>query len=165
MRFIYKCTNYFKIKLFVPCKKLKMKNFVILIAVILTFISCNSNDGDEYDLLPNIPVNQTIFLNNPEYINLQVVGGWAYTQGGVSGIIVYHYGTNSYVAFERSAPHLTPEACSRMTVENGIIMFCKCDNSEFSILDGSPQTDDLKYAARQYRVDVIGNQTLQITNF
>ena len=72
-----------------------------------------------------------IFLNNPEYIDLQIVGGWAYTQGGISGIIIYHSDINNYVAFERSAPHLTPEACSRMVVRNSIIMHCSCDDSEF----------------------------------
>jgi len=141
-----------------------MKNLVIIVLLFL-LISCSDNDNDPNTILPNVPVNETIFLNNPEYTNLQVVGGWAYSQGGISGIIIYHSSINNYVAFERSAPHLTPEACSRMDVKNGIIMHCSCDDSEFQIIDGAPMTDGINYPAKQYRVEVLGNNTLRITNF
>lgn len=142
-----------------------MKRGFLFGILLLLLYSCNSEGIDDNKILPNIPVNETLFLNNPEYIDLQVVGGWAYTQGGISGIIVYHSGINTYVAFERSAPHLTPKACSRMEVKNSIIMLCNCDKSEFSILNGSPLTDGVSYPARQYRADLIGSNTLQITNY
>lgn len=122
-------------------------------------------DDNGCAILPVVSVNQTIFLNDPEYINLQVVGGWAYSSGGISGIIIYHYSTNSYIAFERSAPHLSAQYCSKMTVKNGIIMFCSCDDSEFNILNGAPLTDGIEYSARQYRVSLVNSSTLQITNF
>ncbi len=131
----------------------------------MTMFSCNDDGNDFNDLLPEVPVNQTIFLNNPEFINLQVVGGWAYSQGGISGIIIYHYGIDTYIAYERSAPHLTPELCSKMTVNNGLFMLCSCDESRFNILNGAPLTDEVKYTARQYRVLTTGPSTLQITNF
>ncbi len=165
MRFKYKYTKYFKIKIFVPCKKYFSMNKLIFTILFLGFFSCNSDAIDDQVLLPNVPVNETIFLNNPEYINLQVVGGWAYAQGGISGIIVYHMNTNNFIAFERSAPHLTPQTCSKMVVENNMIMLCPCDDSEFNILNGAPMTDGVNYAALQYRVVMIGNNTLQITNF
>ncbi len=140
-----------------------MKKLIFTI-LFLGLFSCSSDDIDDQSLLPNFPVNEVVFLNNPEYINLQVVGGWSYTQGGISGIIIYHMNTNNYIAFERSAPHFTPQTCSKMVVKNGMTMVCPCDNSEFNILNGAPMTDGVKYAARQYRVVVVGN-TLQITNF
>ena len=136
---------------------------MILFALLL--MACSDDGNNENDFLPNVPVNQTIFLNNPEFIDLQVVGGWAYSQGGISGIIIYHYGVSSYIAFERSAPHLTPKACSRMNVENSIFMVCPCDDSEFNLLNGAPLTDGVNYPAKQYRVLATGPNTLQITNF
>lgn len=141
-----------------------MKNFGLILVLLLS-ISCSDNSDEFEQILPNIPVDKTIFLNNPEYIDLQVVGGWAYTGGGISGIVIYHYGVNSYVAFDRAAPHLKPQPCSQMKVKNSIKMVCACDNSEFSILDGSPLTDGIKYAAKQYRVVLLGNNTLRITNY
>ncbi len=141
-----------------------MKKLAIFI-LILTLLSCSDNDIDPNNILPNIPVNETIFLDLPQYIDLKAVGGWAYTNGGISGIILYRSGTTNYIAWERSAPHLAPKTCSQMTVENSIIMYCSCDESKFSIIDGSPQTDGINYAAKFYRVDVLGNNTLRITNY
>ena len=142
-----------------------MKNFTILMLLVFLIFSCSGEDEKENNLLPEVPVDEIIFLNNPEYINLQVPGGWAYSQGGISGIIIYHYSTNTYIAFERSAPHLSPQVCSKMTVKNGIIMFCTCDDSEFNILNGAPLTEGVNYQARQYRVATTSSSTLRITNF
>jgi len=146
-------------------KKKLMKKLLFSIGIIILFFSCSSEDSDNNTNLPNVNVNETIFLNNPEFIDLNVVGGWAYAQGGITGIVIYHSSSNIYVAFERSAPHLSPQPCSIMDVRNSIKMICSCDESEFSILDGSPQTDGIKYAARQYKVTILGNNTLHITNF
>ena len=164
MRSEYKDTNYFKIKLFVPCKKIKILKKIALIFILLFTFSCSDSNDNPNTILPNFPVNETIFLNNPEFINLQIVGGWAYAQGGISGLLIYHYSINGYIAFDRAAPHLTPQNCSRMTVENSIKMFCSCDDSEFNILNGAPLTDGVNYPAKEYRVTVSGN-TLHITNY
>ncbi|MEN8188138.1 MAG: hypothetical protein ABFR05_13510 [Bacteroidota bacterium] len=141
-----------------------MQKIFVFIALFLVF-SCSDDDDYRYDILPNIPVDETIFLNNPEFIDLQVPGGWAYANGGISGIIIYRSGGSTYLAFERSAPHLKPQSCSQMKVVNGIKMVCSCDDSEFQIIDGAPMTDGVDYAARQYRVDLVGNNTLRITNY
>ncbi|MCP4882556.1 MAG: hypothetical protein GY908_02095 [Flavobacteriales bacterium] len=141
-----------------------MKKILVFLLLFSTF-ACDENSNDFNDLLPERPVNQTIFLNNPQYIDLQIVGGWAYSQGGISGIIIYHSGINTYIAYERSAPHLSPQACSQMVVRNSLTMECACDDSVFNILNGAPMTDGVNYAARQYRVLNTGPNTLQITNF
>ena len=142
-----------------------MKKYLSLIVIMLLLFSCSSDNDGENNILPKIPVNETIFLNNPEFINLQIVGGWAYSKGGISGIIIYHYSSNNYVAFERSAPHLSPELCSIMKVKSSIIMYCSCDDSEFNILNGGPITEGINYSARQYRVSLLNSNQLQITNF
>ena len=131
----------------------------------MVVISCNDNSDEFNTILPEVPVNKTIFLNNPEFIDLQVVGGWSYSTGGISGIIIYHSGINTYIAYERSAPHLTPQGCSQMVVKNSLTMECACDESVFNILNGAPMTDGVNYPAKQYRVLNTGPNTLQITNF
>lgn len=141
------------------------KLFFRLFFFSLGLMSCSDNEEDPNILLPNVPVDQTVFLNNPEYIDLQVPGGWAYTQGGIAGIVIYRSGTNNFVAFERSAPHYAPQNCSVMVVKNSIVMQCGCDGSEFSILNGAPLTEGVKVAARQYRADFQGGNVLRITNY
>jgi hypothetical protein len=140
-----------------------LKKLLILILFPLLF-ACSDNSDEVNRFLPDVPVNKTIFLSNPEFINLQVVGGWAYTQGGISGIIIYHAGINNYLAFERSAPHRTPEPCSVMTVKNSLTMVCSCDDTVFNLLNGAPMTDGIIYPALQYRV-IPNGPNLQITNF
>ena len=189
MRSSYKCTKFYfilitrrgiflikhaisslkacvpKYKLFVPCGKFEsVKKFLVVLLLPILF-ACNDDSNEFRDLLPDIPVNKTIFLNNPEFIDLQIVGGWAYTSGGISGIIIYHSGINTYLAYERSAPHLSPQACSQMVVKNSLTMECACDDSVFNILNGAPMTEGVRYSARQYRVLNTGPSTLQITNF
>ncbi|MGB5322214.1 hypothetical protein [Lutimonas sp.] len=138
---------------------------ILFLLLALSFFSCNDNSNEFNTILPEVPVNKTVFLNNPEFIDLQVVGGWAYTTGGISGIIIYHSGINTFLAYERSAPHLTPQACSQMVVKNSLTMECACDDSVFNILNGAPMTDGVSYPAKQYRVLNTGPNTLQITNF
>ena len=141
-----------------------MKKLLFLFVVILTFSNC-SNDIQNNDILPNIPVNETIDLNLPQYINLIVPGGWAYAPGGVKGIIIYNINGTQFKAFERSAPHISPSNCSQMTVENGIKMKCSCDDSEFNILNGAPLTSGITYSAREYLVTNLNPTILLITSF
>lgn len=141
-----------------------MKKIIIFI-LLFSLFACSDSDTDPNNILPNVPVNETVFLDLPQYIDLNAVGGWAYSQGGISGIILYRAGINNFIAWERSAPHLSPKGCSQMIVKNSILMFCSCDDSKFQIIDGAPMTDGINYAAKQYRVDLLGNNTLHITNY
>ena len=128
-------------------------------------ISCKDNSNELNKFLPDVPVNKTIFLNNPEFINLQIAfSPVVVATEGISGIIILKTGRDLYVAFERSAPHLTPQPCSIMKVNN-LVMECDCDGSKFSLLDGGPMTDGIDYPAKQYRVLITGPDTLQIVNF
>ena len=56
----------------------------------ISFISCEENDPQ--DILPEVKVNITISLNLPQYLELQTPSGWAYTNGGIKGIIIQNIG-------------------------------------------------------------------------
>jgi len=137
-----------------------------LIIVLLFFglFSCSTSD-DGNNILPNVPVNETIFLNNPLYSAMAVTPGtFAYAPGGISGLIIYHTISDNFIAFDRACPHLDPNTCAPMIIEDGVNMTCTCDDSKFALeLDGTPQSGT-PFAARQYRVVENGN-TLIITNF
>lgn len=135
-----------------------------LILLFLTFIfGCNSG-FNENELLPNIPVNKTIDLSLPQYNNLLVPGGWVDDiSGGIKGIILYRIKSNEYKAFDRACPQ---NSCnSPLTFDGSIKLKCSCHKSEFSILDGSPQTNGINYNAREYRVSLVSSSVLRITNF
>ncbi len=141
-----------------------MKKYIIAIISLVILSSC-TNSSQKNDILPDIPVSETIDLSLPTYINLATPGGWAYTSGGISGIIVYNINGTQFKAFERAAPHLQASSCSQMVVENNIRMRCPCDDSEFNILNGAPLTDGISYSAREYLVTNLNGTVLRITNF
>ena len=62
-----------------------MKKLLVL-AFLLLVVSCEKNDLN--DVLPDVIVDVVIDLNLPQYINLQTPSGWAYTNGGLKGIVI-----------------------------------------------------------------------------
>lgn len=135
-----------------------MKKALVFVLLMVS-LSC-SKDEDPNTFLPYVDVNETVYLNL--HGNLYVAGNAEVVSGGIAGIIIYNYNGNEFLAWEAACPHITPSACSQMKIE-GVLMVCPCDDSKFSILDGSPQSNT-PYPARQYRV-VKNGDILLITNF
>ena len=132
------------------------------ITLLLLLFSCGSSD-DGNTLLPNVPVNVTLNLNLPVNQNLLINNGSRFVPGhGIKGIIVFRLSETNFFAWEAACPHITPNNCSTMVI-NGVKMVCNCDDSEFSILDGSPLSGT-PFSARQYRAVKTGNSVM-ITNF
>ncbi|GGG95308.1 hypothetical protein GCM10011416_11020 [Polaribacter pacificus] len=142
-----------------------MQKKIILSLLFLTALISCTKSSIENDLLPNITVNETVNLNLPKFINLQVPGGSAYISGGVNGIVIYKLNNNEFKAFDRACPHLPVSSCTQMVIKNTIKLVCPCDDSEFNILNGSPLTEGITHYAREYLVTVFNANTLRITNF
>ena len=131
-----------------------------LLLFLSIFFSCEKNETN--DILPDVTVNETINLNLPQYVDLLTSGGWEYTTGGIKGILILNNGlTPKYKAFERACPNY--DCDKAMTFDGSLKLKCSCDESEYSILDGSPQTSGNSYFAREYKVNVVGT-SLIITN-
>ena len=141
-----------------------MKKVFFAFIAILILSNCTT-ESQNNDILPYVQVNQSVDLSLPEFVNLNVPGGWAYGPGGIKGVIIYNINGNQFKAFERAAPHLQPSACSQMIVENSIIMKCPCDDSEFQIINGAPRTSGITNFAREYLVTNLNGTVLRITNF
>ena len=141
-----------------------MKKIIFAIITILVLSNCTSNSLNN-DILPYIPVDETVDLSLPKYVDLNVPGGWTYGEGGIKGVIIYNINGTQFKAFERAAPHIQPSSCSQMIVKNGLRMKCLCDDSEFNILNGAPLTEGVKYSAREYLVTNLNGTILRITNF
>lgn len=136
---------------------------LFLLLVLAAFFSCEKNDTN--DILPDVYVDETINLNLPQYIDLQTPSGWAYTNGGIKGIILQNTGIGNppYKAFDLACPN--NDCPAPMTFDGSLKLKCSCDNSEYSIIDGAPQTPGNIHFAREYRVNVINGSTLNIRNF
>jgi len=134
---------------------------------IILFLFCftGCSDDDTESILPNVPVDVTINLNLPQYLDLQTPTGWAYSTGGIKGIIIQNQGvgTPPYKAFDRACPN--NDCTGAMNFDGSLKLTCPCDNSTYSIIDGSPQTPNGRYFAKEYKVTLINASTLNITNF
>jgi len=138
-----------------------MRKLLLLFSIIVLF-SCEKNETN--DILPDVPVNITINLDLPQFINLHTPTGYAETSGGVKGILILNTGSSpTYKAYDRACPN--NDCASAMVFDGSLRMKCPCDDSEYSILDGSPQTSGNLHFAREYRVSQINPSTINITNF
>lgn len=138
-----------------------MRNLFFLI-LFMILISCEKNETN--DILPDYSFNTTVNLDLPQYIELNTPSGWTYTNGAIQGIVIQNTGIGNppFKAFERACPNY--DCTTPMTFDGSLKMKCSCDNSEYSIYDGSPQTTGNIHFAREYRVTQKG-ASLIITNF
>jgi len=166
MRSVYKCTNYFNLQTNISILlkfKIRMKRALIILLSI-TLLSCATGDDENNPILPNPVVNLTLNLNLPLYQDLQFDSTSVFIENqGVKGIFVYRFSENNILAWDAACPHLAPSECTAMSLV-GVKIICSCDESEFSILDGSPLSGT-PYAMKQYRATYNSNNTITITNF
>ena len=140
-----------------------MKKFLFLVSIIL-ILGCTSN-GVENDCFPFITVNESVNLDLPQFIDLQVPGGWAYTSGGLQGLIIYNINGVQFKAFDRLCPGENISTCSQMIVDDNLRLLCQCDGTEFNILNGAPLTEGVNCFANEYLVENLNGSLLRITNF
>ena len=135
----------------------------ILFFAFLLLLSCEKNSPN--DILPDAHVDITINLDLPQFVNLQTPTGWVYVSGGLNGVFVRNTGIGSppFKAFERACPN--NDCTVPMTFDGSLKLTCQCDDSTYSIIDGSPQSADNNNFARKYRVIVVSNSTINIRNF
>lgn len=136
-----------------------MKKLLIIIGLVLT-LGCESDDPN---MLCDIINPVTLNLANPEFINIQVPGGWSYANGGARGLVIYNFG-RTFKAFGRECP--TDTFCTeKLKVVNDIKLVCPCHDNEFSILDGSPQTEGITDSVCEFKVSQPNSSILNIGNF
>ena len=111
---------------------LKKIIFIFLLFPLLN--SCNSDTNQ----LPDVLVDEVVYLATAD-IRLQAPGGWAYINGGIRGIIIYRLNNTEFKAYERSCPHISPNDCTFLDVDDsGIKVVCRCDKTEFLLITGEP---------------------------
>tara|TARA_R110002073_G_scaffold108336_5_gene243445 strand:+ start:13241 stop:13663 length:423 start_codon:yes stop_codon:yes gene_type:complete len=140
-----------------------MKRFLFLLSTVL-FLGCTTS-GDTNDCFPFITVGETVNLDLPQYIDLQVPGGWEYAPGGHQGLIIYNLNGVQFKAFDRLCPGENISSCSQMIVDTNLRILCQCDDSEYNILNGSPLTAGSSCFAKEYLVENLNGSVLRITNF
>ena len=135
---------------------------VVFFACTLAFFSCEGNILPA-NCLREFPVNINTDLNNPQLNNAQTPGGFADLSGGSKGILLLNINGSQFVAFDKLCPQNDCDA--PMTFENGLVLKCSCDTSEYSVnFGGAPQTEGFECPAIEYKVSKNGS-AIRISNF
>jgi hypothetical protein len=124
--------------------------------------SCKKNQNHP---VPSLPFDITIYINLPTYNSLESVGGWAYVDGGVRGLIVYRQSYDVFVAFDRQSPANDASCEFPLTTnkDNFLQLDDSCSTATFSLLDGSPNSGS-DFGLRSYQTFWGGGSSLRIYN-
>ena len=106
-----------------------------LLGLCLVLQGCEPQIQNE---IPYAFVEIDINLNDVEFDDLRLDGGYVYILGGVRGIIIYRVSEQEYRAFERNSPVNATAACSIIDVDaSGLFLVDPCHNVYFDF-SGEP---------------------------
>ncbi len=134
--------------------------------ILVALLGCKKQNNF-YDI-PNVPIDEYIYLSNPLNFDLQIQGGWVYNASGYKGLIIYrryyNQDANDFVAYERACPIHFAENCGILDVKNGSTIVCGCDQKEYILFDGSPMQDNPSPSVKFYRTTFDGVNTIRVIN-
>ena len=119
---------------------------IALGALVLLQARCN----DPQQFIPYVPVDFSVNVNLPAYLDLSVPSGHVLVNGGSQGIILYRYTLDQFVALDRHSTFDIPANCQVEVAEDGLLITDPCSNSEWLIIDGSVVSGDAVYPLHQY---------------
>lgn len=153
------CLQFERITIYI-CTMFKFLLKIGVVGLLFASAGCSTNESN----VPNVAVNLRLLVSNPDFINLNAVGGYVNLTGGSRGIIVYRYSVDEFRAFDRHCPFNADQGC-RVTVNSTDIEAedIDCCNSKFLILDGSVIEGPANQQLKPYTTSFDGN-TLLIYN-
>lgn len=132
-----------------------------MLFTLLSFHSCNEN----HQVVPNVYVDFSININDPEYTDLNVPGNSITVTGGVNGIIIYRISQDEFAAYDRTCTHNVEENCRVVVDENiNFVVDSMCCGSKFLLLDGSVYEGEAIYPLKSYRTSFDGSTYLRVYN-
>jgi len=138
-----------------------MKRCYLLVLIAITCLSCGKNS----DPVPNVAVFIQASLLSPQYSPLRGVGVAITTTGGVAGIIIYHRGDGTFVAYDRCSSYKPENRCA-VTIDSGDLTATDhCSGSVFSLYDGTPTKLPATQSLLQYNVTVVDAYDITISNY
>ena len=143
-----------------------MKKIVLIALVFFTlFYSCKKKSTNASENpVPSVPVNLTVYPNDPLNFKLQAIGGWIYINGGINGIILYHKSQQEFIAIERTSSYLPNNPLAKVVVmSDNFTCQDTISDSRWQIIDGTVTKGPAQWGLRLYGTTFDGN-VLKIKN-
>ena len=119
-------------------------------------IQCNK---DKNEVVPNVYVNFTIYINEPDFAELNAIGNSVMVTGGAKGIILYRNSLNEIFAYDRCCtykPSDDKEYIQLLEQGSPIVVDSNC-GSKFNLVDGSVINGPAVLPLKKYNSDFDGN--------
>lgn len=144
-----------------------------MLTLSLVLSSCNKKN----DVIPDVYVNFTLKLNDPEFFNLNSFSGsviidshtnnYGYAAAGYNGNgIIICSGFEEFYAYDRTCPHdyVLNGTSVRVNIDpsnTGIAVCPKCDTKYGLTVGGTPLSGSVgRYPLKNYRTRVEGNNVV-----
>jgi nitrite reductase/ring-hydroxylating ferredoxin subunit len=152
---------------------LKPALFFILFFSTVLLISCSKANND---VIPYSPVDFTIDLLDPEFVNLSVIGisdtidastnNWGYRSEGYdgNGIIIY-CGPDIYYAYDRTCPHdfAVNGLSIRVRINQSAVAVCPLCGTQYALsVYGTPISGPGKYPLKNYKTSFDGERYIRV---
>src|SRR6218665_1359637 len=132
-----------------------MKYFLYIFLAIAVIAGCKKDDNSN---IPITTVDIYIYANNPSFVDVGVIGGWTYINGGVRGILLYRKSNSEFMAYDRNCTYQPSDPCATIVMDaNNIEAKDTCCHSRFSIYDGSVFRGPAGLPLKAYRTTFDGN--------
>lgn len=147
----------------------KIRYFFILTAITLFAVSCNK---DKNDVIPDVYIDFTINLNDPEFVNLTTLFGSAYVSSTTNnwgqkasgydynGIIVFA-GSDEFYAYDRTCPYdyIVNNLSIKINIVDMIYAECPQCKTRYALTNfGTPVSGSVgRYPLKNYRTSFSGN--------
>jgi hypothetical protein len=142
-------------------KRAKTKGKVVIyifLATVCFLAACRKKNTPVDSNVPFVPVDITLFVNEPLNFSIQTIGGWRYIDGGNNGIIVYRKSQQDFTAIERTSTQLPNDPKARVYVQNDNFT-CKdtVSKSTWQIVDGAVMQGPATLPLKLYNTTFDGN--------
>lgn len=135
-----------------------MMNRLIGFCVLIIMLS-SCGKGDAY--IPEVPVNYTVTIQE---FNIKAKNGvLIVADQGVAGLLIVNT-VGGYRAYDRCSSVNPQQLCKITADDGGITATDPCTGAKFLLLDGSPQKAPAVRSLKSYRINLQGQQLLQVTN-
>lgn len=143
----------------------KIGFFLFIVAFACSMSSCNK---DKNDVIPDVYVNFTLDIYDPEFVNLAAIGsdtvdaqtnnwGSAAAGFGGNGIIIYN-GGDTFYSFDRTCPHdyEVNGLSVKVKIDFTIATCPKCGTIYSLSAGGTPVSGVGRYPLKNYRTSFDG---------
>jgi nitrite reductase/ring-hydroxylating ferredoxin subunit len=151
----------------------KIRFFLITLILIIASGSCKKKN----DVIPDVYVNFTLDLNDPEFVSLNAIGSdtvnartnnWGRGAAGFdgNGIIIYNGGVEFY-AYDRTCPYdyVVNGLSIKVKIDFTIAKCPKCGTTYALSANGTPASGVGRYPLKNYKTSFSGRYVTVWNNY